>query len=154
MTKSNGWLDVLRAAVARSSQRRVAKRIGVSDVLVQQVLAGTYSSRPVKLEAAVRKHLMPKRVCKRVRQLGDIDKALLARLKHYHRLYGTLICSRWWPCTPQEFAAYIANRSKRDATAYAQLVTKLGFPERVPSDEEVTAVASAIFKKKDGAACA
>lgn len=147
MTKSNGWLEVLRAAVARSSQRKVAARLGVSDTIVQRVLAGTYKHSTRNLEKKVRTTLMPKRECKRTRQLGDIDKELLAKLRYYHRLYGTLICSRWWPCTPQAFEAYIANRSKTDAMAFSQLVMRLGFPEQIPSDAELKAFAKTLFSQ-------
>lgn len=37
------WLDALRAACARSSQRKVAEQLGVSPAMVNQVLKGAYS---------------------------------------------------------------------------------------------------------------
>lgn len=52
------WLDVLRAAVARSTQRRVADRLGVSQTVICQVLRGSYRGRMEMVESRVRGTLM------------------------------------------------------------------------------------------------
>lgn len=55
---SEPWLEVLREAVARSSQTRVARRIGYCNSVVSTVLAGTYAGDLQRVQAAVEGALM------------------------------------------------------------------------------------------------
>mgnify|MGYP000860166400 CR=1 FL=1 len=52
------WLEVLRGAVQRSSQRTVAARLGVSTTMVSQALSGRYPSSLTTLERRVRGTLL------------------------------------------------------------------------------------------------
>ena len=47
------WLELLRAAVALSTQREVAHELGFSPTTVNQVLKGTYTASPARLAARV-----------------------------------------------------------------------------------------------------
>lgn len=48
------WLTALRAACERSSQARVAEKLGVSDTTLSQVLSGTYRASTLRIERRVR----------------------------------------------------------------------------------------------------
>lgn len=52
------WLNTLRAEVARTSQARVAQRLGLSEGTVSQVLSGTYKASSQRIERRVRGALM------------------------------------------------------------------------------------------------
>jgi DNA-binding transcriptional regulator YdaS (Cro superfamily) len=52
------WLAVLRAQVQRTSQTRMALKLGVSTSVVSQVLSGTYKANTLRLERRVRGVLM------------------------------------------------------------------------------------------------
>ncbi len=50
---STGWLDVLRAECERTSQAAVARRLGVSPAMVNQVLKNRYRGNIQRLRARV-----------------------------------------------------------------------------------------------------
>ncbi|MDI3260060.1 MAG: hypothetical protein QJR02_10230 [Sinobacteraceae bacterium] len=52
------WLELLRAACASSTQAAVARRLGYSSTVVNQVLKGTYSGDLQRVKAAVEGALM------------------------------------------------------------------------------------------------
>lgn len=55
---SEPWIEVLRSAVAQSSQTRVARKIGYSNSVISYVLAGTYTGDLKRVQAAVEGALM------------------------------------------------------------------------------------------------
>lgn len=59
---SEPWIEVLRAAVAQSSQVRVARALGYSNSVVSSVLGGTYAGDLQRVRAAVEGALMNARV--------------------------------------------------------------------------------------------
>lgn len=54
----NDWLTVLREQCARSSQAKVAKQLGYSPAVVNQVLKGTYTGDVNRVQRAVEGALM------------------------------------------------------------------------------------------------
>jgi len=64
MGASQDWIDVLRAAVKRSSMRQVARQLDVSLSSVSMVLAGTYVGNAQRLQQRVIDRLMSQ--CMRV----------------------------------------------------------------------------------------
>lgn len=51
--ESNGWMGVLAEECRRDSQSKVAKRLGVSPALVNQVLKGLYRGDMNRIQARV-----------------------------------------------------------------------------------------------------
>jgi DNA-binding transcriptional regulator YdaS (Cro superfamily) len=92
------WLTTLRAEVARTSQARVALRLGVSEGTVSQVLSGTYKASTQRIERRVRGVLlgevvecpvafeMPLQVCQAI-QDRPADKR-----------FGNPVHARAWLC--------------------------------------------------------
>lgn len=70
---SAAWLDVLRAACEASSQRDVARRLGYSSTVINQVLTGAYPHGLAKVQAKVEKALMAGTVT--CPELGAIPRA-------------------------------------------------------------------------------
>lgn len=69
----SAWLEVLRAECERvKSQHKVAKRLGVSAAMVNQVLNGVYKASTERLEALVRGELMHETVLCPV--MGEVSK--------------------------------------------------------------------------------
>lgn len=66
------WVAVLARACDRASQGKVAKRLGVSAAVVNQVLGNAYKGRLDRVEARVRGELMRETVICPV--LGEITK--------------------------------------------------------------------------------
>lgn len=66
------WVEVLRAEVERTSQRRVAKKLGVSATTISLVLSDSYPASTEALEQRVRGELMSECVVCPV--LGEIDR--------------------------------------------------------------------------------
>ena len=66
------WIEVLRGEVNRTSQRQVAKRLGVSAAVVSLVLSGQYPASTESLEQRVRGELMSE--CVECPVLGEIDR--------------------------------------------------------------------------------
>lgn len=56
------WITVLHAECDRSSQAAVARRLGVSGALVNQVLKGTYKGNLTRIEELVRGTFMQEMV--------------------------------------------------------------------------------------------
>lgn len=56
------WLEALRRDVAASSQREMARRLGVNVSIISQVVRGLYPFQPHSLQAAVERHLMDSHV--------------------------------------------------------------------------------------------
>ena len=50
----SGWIDVLRARCAETSQAEVARRIGYSPAVITGILKGTYKGSSAAVEAAFR----------------------------------------------------------------------------------------------------
>lgn len=67
------WIEVLRKACESSSQAAVARRIGYTSPVVNQVLAGTYPGNLQRVQAAVEGALMNATVDCPV--LGEISRA-------------------------------------------------------------------------------
>jgi hypothetical protein len=57
-TPEADWIATLRAAVERSSIRKVSLRINVSTTVISQTLSGKYPAKTDNIEARVRAHLM------------------------------------------------------------------------------------------------
>lgn len=66
------WMKVLRAECKRTSQNKVADRLGISLTVVNQVLKGTYKHPTTRLEERVRGELMQETVICPV--LGELSK--------------------------------------------------------------------------------
>lgn len=66
------WVTVLRGEVGRTSQRQVAKRLGVSAASISLVLSGQYPASTEALEQRVRGELMSE--CVECPVLGEIDR--------------------------------------------------------------------------------
>ena len=58
MSTATSWLLALRAEVARTTQARVAERLGLSEGTVSQVLSGQYKAATQRIERRVRGALM------------------------------------------------------------------------------------------------
>jgi len=56
------WIEVLRNACLGSSQIRVAKRLGISSAVVNQLLKSSYKGRLDRMEARVRGEYMREKV--------------------------------------------------------------------------------------------
>lgn len=54
----SAWLHALRAEVARTSQARVAQRLGLSEGTVSQVVGGKYAANTRRIERRVRGALL------------------------------------------------------------------------------------------------
>jgi len=67
-----GWIWALAEACDRTSQGQVAKRLGISAAVVNQVLGNAYKGRFDRVEARVRGELMQETVTCPV--LGDLSK--------------------------------------------------------------------------------
>jgi len=65
------WIKILRDECERTSQTKVAARLGVSDSSVNQLLKGSYKASTKRLEARVRGELMKETVTCPV--LGEIS---------------------------------------------------------------------------------
>jgi DNA-binding transcriptional regulator YdaS (Cro superfamily) len=87
MNDSNAWLDALRAERARTTQARVATRLGVSEGTVSQVLSGTYQADTSRIERRVRGELMGQEVSCRV--LMDISMKLCQDVQERPRGAGS-----------------------------------------------------------------
>lgn len=66
------WIKALRAECRRTSQIRVARRLGVSATSINQVLGGNYKASTARIEQRVRGELMRETVECPV--LGEITK--------------------------------------------------------------------------------
>lgn len=66
------WIDVLGAECAHASQAKLAKRLGVSAAMINQVLRGRYTGNTANLEQRVRGELMRETVICPV--LGETSK--------------------------------------------------------------------------------
>lgn len=69
---TDDWKDVMRTACEQSSQAKIAKRIGVSAGLVNQVLMGSYKHPTRNLEERVKGELMGH--CVECPLLGEINR--------------------------------------------------------------------------------
>lgn len=58
MSAAASWVDVLRDACRHATQATVARRIGYSPTVVNQVLSGTYNGDLISVQAAVEGGLM------------------------------------------------------------------------------------------------
>jgi hypothetical protein len=56
------WLEILRAECAQSSQIKIARRVGYSPAVVNQVLAGSYRGDLAAVQKAVEGALMGRTV--------------------------------------------------------------------------------------------
>ena len=81
---SGGWLEVLRAECERTSQAEVARRLGVSAALVNQVLRGRYRGNLERVRSLVEGAFMGRTVACPV--LGEI--ALNECLDHQGRPFA------------------------------------------------------------------
>lgn len=68
----NDWLSVLKDECDRLSQAAVARRLGVSGALVNQVLKGTYKGNVSRIEELVRGTFMQETVFCPV--MGEVSK--------------------------------------------------------------------------------
>ncbi len=66
------WIDVLRQECEKTSQAAVARRLGVSGALVNQVLKGSYKGNVCRVEELVRGTFMQETVCCPV--MGEVSK--------------------------------------------------------------------------------
>jgi len=71
MSGESDWMEALRAECARTSQAKVAGRLGYSGSVVSQVLKGAYPGSIERVEQAVRGLLMGGRVA--CPELGDVE---------------------------------------------------------------------------------
>ncbi len=71
------WVEMLREACERTSQRRVARQIGSNPTTICQVLRGTYRHATDDIEAIVRAHLSPESI--ECPALGRISSARCAQ---------------------------------------------------------------------------
>ena len=93
------WLAILRCECESTSQARVAKRLGVSQATISQVLKGTYGANTTHVEARVRGSFMGETLVCPV--LGEISK--LRCQEEQRRPFAAT--------TPQRVAVFRACRS-------------------------------------------
>ena len=80
----SGWIHVLRARCAETSQATVARRIGYSPAVISGILKGTYQGSLTAVEAAFRGVFMGQTVACPV--LGEIPPRACA--EHQARPFG------------------------------------------------------------------
>jgi transcriptional regulator with XRE-family HTH domain len=102
MSKTKDWLETLRQECEASSQVKIARRLGVSTAMINQVLKGVYKGNASRLEALVRGELMLENVACPV--LGEISKRRC--LDEQARPFGAT--------NPQRVALYKACRNGCD----------------------------------------
>lgn len=83
------WIEVLQAACKASSQSAVAKRLGYSTTVVNQVLKGSYTGDLQRVQLAVEGALMGATVDCPI--LGDIPR--LACVDHQRHAQGAFVAT-------------------------------------------------------------
>ena len=92
------WIEVLRAECKRTSQVKVAARLGISGTLINQAVNGKYKASTARLEERVRGELMQKMV--NCPELGELSSRRCQ--DHQARPFATT--------NPTRVALYIACR--------------------------------------------
>lgn len=97
MSEPTDWMAALRDQVARTSQARVAQRIGTAESTVSQVLSGTYRANPVRIARRVRGVLLGETVeCPVALEMPlDVCQGIQDRKEGQH---GNPLYRRAWLC--------------------------------------------------------
>lgn len=125
MEQRSGWKDVLRAEVARTSQRRMEKLLGISDTTIGLVLAGKYRRSTKRIERLVQQKLMQAHE----RQFKQLAPDLHRRVSELVKTWGYEIVAPMFGVSPGLLRRHIKGTYSSSAHRFVMRVRLLGTPE-------------------------